>query len=116
MRPCYLLVGAIIGLLWGQEEARSRSFIPRTLPQAVTRQEALVTIQGLIQDAETKEPLPGAAIRLLKSGQGTLSRLDGSFALSMPADGLPPDEIVVISYVGYQAKEIPLAEFEKSGA
>jgi iron complex outermembrane receptor protein len=116
MRPCYLLVGAIIGLLWGQEEARKRSFIPRTLPQAVTRQEALITIQGLIQDAETKEPLPGASIRLLKSGQGTLSRLDGSFALSMPADGLPPDEIVVISYVGYQAKEIPLAEFEKSGA
>jgi hypothetical protein len=116
MRPRYLLVGAIIGFLWGQEEARKRSFIPRTLPQAVARQEALVTIQGLIQDAETKEPLPGASIRLLKSGQGTLSRLDGSFALSMPADALPPDEIVVISYVGYQAKEIPLAEFEKSGA
>jgi hypothetical protein len=28
----------------------------------------------------------------------------------------PPNEIVVISYVGYQEKEIPLSELEKSGA
>jgi hypothetical protein len=38
------------------------------------------------------------------------------FRSSIPANALPPDEIVVISYVGYQEKEIPLSELEKSGA
>jgi len=112
----YWIWVAFVGFLWGQEESRKRSFIPRALPAAVTRQETQITLQGLIQDGETKEPLPGASIRLLKSGFGTVSRMDGSFSLSIPANALPPDEIVVISYVGYQEKEIPLSELEKSGA
>jgi hypothetical protein len=112
----YWISVALIGFIWGQEETRKRSFIPRALPAAVTRQETQITLQGLIQDGETKEPLPGASIRLLKSGLGTVSRMDGSFSLSIPANALPPDEIVVISYVGYQEKEIPLSELEKSGA
>ncbi len=112
----YWILAATLSLLLAQEESRRRAFIPRSLPQAVTRQETQITIQGLVLDAESKEPLPGASVRLLKSGQGTVSRLDGSFSLSIQTDALAQDDIVIITYVGYQEKEIPLAELEKSGA
>ncbi len=115
MRFCLAAIG-LLSLLWSQEESRKRAFIARTLPPSVTRQENQIVLQGIIQDAETKEPLPGASIRLPKSGQGTVSRLDGSFSLSLPAETASADEFVLISYVGYQEKEIPIAELEKSSA
>lgn len=63
------------------------------------------TISGIVKDASTNEPIIGANI-ILKSNNsiGTVSDYDGKFSLNLPTD----NEVIVISYVGYQEKEIEI--------
>ena len=57
----------------------------------------LQTLSGVVTDAETDEPLPGATVRVGDTGVSTSA--DGRFRLR----GLAPDTItVVISFIGYQ--------------
>ena len=56
-------------------------------------------LDGVVVDAETGAPLPGAAVRLPALGRGGVAGVDGRFSVS----GLPADTAtVVVTFVGYE--------------
>lgn len=60
-------------------------------------------LTGTIFD-ESGEPVIGASVMLKGTTIGTVTGIDGDFSLNVPEDG-----IVVISYIGYQSREVPVA-------
>lgn len=57
-------------------------------------------VSGTVKD-ETGAPLPGAAILVKGTTNGTITDLDGNFSIDVQ-----PGAILVVSYLGYTAKEI----------
>ncbi len=66
---------------------------------------AFITIDGVVKDQDTFEPLPFSSITLNESGIGTVTNQNGHFTLKIP-DSLKQNT-VRFSYVGYETKEIP---------
>lgn len=66
-------------------------------------QQAIVT--GLVQDAETREPLEGATVQL--KGKKLQSKTDskGNFRIALPMDN--SKQVLVFTYVGMKPFEIP---------
>jgi outer membrane receptor for ferrienterochelin and colicins len=62
-----------------------------------------VTVTGKILD-ENKQPLPGATIIVKGTGIGTATDDAGKYILRVPKDA----RVLVISYVGYANKEVPI--------
>lgn len=60
--------------------------------------QGIYTISGRITDSKTGESLPSANVRVSGSGMGTITNLNGSYLLSLPAGNYN----LVYSYVGYQ--------------
>ena len=61
------------------------------------------TVTGVVTDSSEK-PLPGAAVVLKGTTQGTITDLDGKYSLSdVPADG-----VLVFSFVGMKSQEISI--------
>ncbi len=54
-------------------------------------------IKGKVVDADTKEPIVGASVYLKGTTYGTITELDGSFTLKVPAK----PATLVVSFVGY---------------
>ncbi|WP_299551542.1 TonB-dependent receptor [Seonamhaeicola sp.] len=71
-----------------------------TINQRAFAQEKIIT--GTILDAETEQPLPGATVLLKGTSTGASSDFDGKFSIRI-ASG---DDTIVVSYVGYQTKEV----------
>jgi len=96
-RSYFIVFGSLPILLLGSQgiQANSRNDIFYPSPSGLA-----VAVSGTITD-ENGEPLPGATITVLGSLQGTVSDLDGKFALSVP-DGAS----LVISYIGYKSQTI----------
>lgn len=66
-----------------------------------SRNEALLadkTISGTVRDAQTADPLPGAAILVRGTDIGTAADANGNYTLTMPDDAT----VLVISYIGYE--------------
>lgn len=61
---------------------------------------AFEVVTGTVKD-ETGAPLPGAAILVKGTTNGTITDLDGNFSIDVA-----PDAILVISYLGYTPKEV----------
>lgn len=61
-------------------------------------------VTGKLFDAQTKEPLIGATVSLKGTTKATSVALDGSFKISVPET----DVTLVLSYVGYVSKEVPV--------
>lgn len=61
-------------------------------------------ISGTVSD-EAGEPLIGASILVKGTSSGTVSDVDGSFSLSVPAGGTT----LVVSYTGFNTKEVELS-------
>lgn len=62
-----------------------------------------ITVTGTVAD-KTGEPLIGATIAAKgASGQGTVTDLDGHYTISVA-----PNEVLVVSYIGFNAKEVPV--------
>lgn len=59
-------------------------------------------LSGVVRDAETKEPLPGANVIIKGTTRGTITDLNGNFSLRLQSG----DEVLVVSFVGYNNKEI----------
>lgn len=64
-------------------------------------QEQQVVVEGLVLDAETQQPIPGANI--LEKGQpnGTMTNLDGEFIINVPENAL-----LEVSYLGYGSVDV----------
>lgn len=62
------------------------------------------TISGIIQDQGDASPLIGATILVKGSSDGTISAMNGTFSIEIPAEA----EAIICSYTGYHAKEIPI--------
>ena len=61
-----------------------------------------ITVTGTVLD-ETGEPLIGATIVQKGTSNGTAADLDGNYSISVPAKST-----LVISYVGYNSKDVPV--------
>ncbi|MBW8684046.1 SusC/RagA family TonB-linked outer membrane protein [Chitinophaga rhizophila] len=62
-----------------------------------------IAVTGTIKDAKGT-PLPGVTVKEKGVSNGAMSNPDGTFRLSVPAEGT-----LVISYVGFVSQEIPVA-------
>lgn len=66
---------------------------------------AQIALSGKVMDAQTREPLIGAAILVKGTASGAITDPDGEFALGYK-NGFPLT--LVISYLGYESREIVL--------
>ncbi|MDQ4139373.1 MAG: TonB-dependent receptor plug domain-containing protein, partial [Bacteroidota bacterium] len=62
-----------------------------------------ITVSGKVS-SETGEPMPGVSIAIKGTTTGTTTNTDGTFTLP----GTNADAVLVISFVGYLAQEIPV--------
>lgn len=64
------------------------------------------TVKGIVQDAETMEPLPFASVSISETKIGCLTDINGEFNLDIP-DSIQSDSIqVIVSYIGYDRKSL----------
>jgi len=73
--------------------------------QAQTAQDKEVVVEGKISDEQG--PLEGATIIIKGTKTGTTTNKNGTFSFSKP---LKTNAILVISYLGYETKEIKASE------
>lgn len=67
-------------------------------------------IKGIIRDAESKTPLIFADLNISNSNVSTVSNSDGEFLLKIPMD--LESEIIIVTYLGYEEKQIPIKSLE----
>ncbi len=67
--------------------------------------QSVYTISGRIIDSKTGESLPSASVRISGSERGTITNLDGTYLISLPAG----DYTLIYSYVGYQTDSASVA-------
>lgn len=63
-----------------------------------------IAVKGSVTDSVTGQPLPGVTIQVRGGTVGTTTDARGGFTLSVP-----PDAVLVVSYLGYGTREIPVA-------
>lgn len=63
-----------------------------------------VQISGIVTDASSNEPIPGASVYVKGTQNGTVTNIDGKFSLNIKEG----DEILAISFVGYKPLEVPI--------
>lgn len=76
------------------------------LATAVVAQQSIKNISGKVTD-NNGEPIIGANVVEKGSSNGTITNIDGTFTLSVPSNAT-----LVISYIGYVKKEIPVGKNE----
>lgn len=64
------------------------------------------TVTGTILEAQTKEPLQGAAIRQAGTSRGVVSEDDGSFELRLSENG---EKNLIITFLGYKDQEVDIS-------
>ena len=63
------------------------------------------TVQGIVRDGETGEPLIGASVVIQGTTKGTLTDVDGRFTIDIPFNTTSP---LSISYIGYENITTPV--------
>jgi len=76
------------------------SVCPTPLMASVAQTPQTITVKGQVVD-QNGEPLIGATVKVKDSNAGAVTDVDGNFQISAPANA-----ILVVSYVGYQDKEV----------
>ncbi|WP_026951025.1 SusC/RagA family TonB-linked outer membrane protein [Algoriphagus mannitolivorans] len=61
------------------------------------------TVRGVVRSAPDNEPVPGALVLVKGTQKGSVTDIDGSFTIDAN-----PGQILVISFVGYTSKEVPV--------
>lgn len=80
---------------------RPANIVPANKPEQSTPVNKVIDVIGTILD-EIGKGIPGASIKIKDKEQGTMSDESGNFKLTGVAD----DAILVVSYLGYQTKEV----------
>jgi len=62
---------------------------------------AQITVEGMVSDEATQEPLPGVSVVIKGTAQGTATDFDGNYVLQANVG-----DILVFSYIGFQPKEV----------
>jgi len=70
---------------------------------AATAQPEQITVTGVVTSATEREPLIGVNILEKGTDNGTITEVDGSYSLQVPAEAT-----LVFSYVGYEQQEVPV--------
>ena len=83
----------------GQAAERSAANFTAPAAPAATAKPASRTLRGKVTDA-SGEPLIGATVLLQGTNTGTVTDMDGAYALNVPAD--MPSPKLVVSYTGYE--------------
>jgi len=63
-----------------------------------------IVITGTVTDEKNKETLIGVSVRIKNGGGMTMTDVNGHFRITVPEEGA----ILVISYIGYQTREIKI--------
>ncbi|MHA4894326.1 SusC/RagA family TonB-linked outer membrane protein [Pedobacter sp. PWIIR3] len=79
-------------------------FLPFLLLANFTLHAQVKTINGKITSSDGGTPLPGVSIKIKGGSIGTSTNSNGAFTLQVPG----PDAVLVISYIGYVTKEVPV--------
>ena len=95
----YLLIPIFLSIAFTYSEATAGHSAMKTFLQ---QQENDITVSGQIMSDEN-EPLPGANVVIKGTTDGTVTDIEGNYAIDAPEDG-----ILVFSYVGYVNQEIPI--------
>ncbi|UOG73302.1 TonB-dependent receptor [Hymenobacter tibetensis] len=64
--------------------------------------QVVLDVQGVVRDATTGEPLPGARVQIKNSTVGATTNETGAFTLQVPDE----DAILVVNFIGYNPQEI----------
>lgn len=78
---------------------------------AVPAQAQNLAVTGTVLDAQSKEPMAGAAVRQAGTSRGTVTQDDGSFEIRLSAEG---EEKLIVTFLGYKPHEINVSQ-KKSG-
>lgn len=63
------------------------------------------SVAGVVLDAETDEPLPGATVQPVGGGAGTATDVEGRFAITIPASV----KQLKVAYIGYAPQTVDVA-------
>ncbi|SDG30613.1 TonB-linked outer membrane protein, SusC/RagA family [Dyadobacter soli] len=85
-----------------EKPGTSSSSPPKTSVIAIER-----TVAGVVRD-ENGEVLPGVSLVIKGKQIGTVSDANGKFKLTASDDNLTPGSILIVSYIGYLTKEVPV--------
>lgn len=66
---------------------------------------AQVRVTGTVTSAEDNSPLPGVSVLVKGTQIGTITDMDGFYAIDVPQD----DALLVFSFVGMDSREIPVS-------
>lgn len=75
---------------------------------AAAPSQSLHRVTGKVVDVNG-EPVIGASVQVVGQSMGTITNLDGEFTLS----SVPVNAVVVVSYIGFEKKEIKVSELQK---
>ena len=79
-----------------------------------SNQQNLVIIKGKVIDAQSRAPLVFASVSVKESNVGIITNIDGEFTLKVGE--LSTSKTIVVSFVGYKNKTIPLSELKENGS
>lgn len=63
-----------------------------------------IQVSGVVTDNKSGETIIGASVKVKSSSTGTITDFDGKFNIEVPANA-----ILVVSFLGYKTKEVPVA-------
>lgn len=82
-----------------------------TIPLLFFQEVQAQTVTGKVLDAQSKEPLQGAAVRQQGTSRGVVTQDDGSFELRLSENG---KIALLITYLGYKDKEVDVSDDKQS--
>ena len=63
-------------------------------------------VEGVVTDANTGDPIPGANVRLKGTTTGTTTDVNGQYTIDL----LPDNRTLIFSFIGYRQKEVVVPE------
>lgn len=76
--------------------------------------QAQLAFLGKVVDASTGDPIPFVNIGVLNRAIGTVSNEEGDFLLEFRPDRVQSGDVLRISSLGYEPKEVPLSRLQQS--